>query len=501
MKTLSHIKKIKSLVTTIVLMIVIMACNQHKPESTAIQAVIHKPFVNVDVPVETFSVNPVQGATLCTQNGTKIYIAPESLLDEAGNTLKEPCNISFEQFHDMADILASGIPMSLTAGDVKPSGAFISAGMFKISGKCTNSKAIKIKSEAPIKVELASYQSDTGYSNYRLNEKTGSWEKTEADQRKLNPEWNMLKNKINAFIYKGPFADKQYFIFNTDALVDAYLKEDVSKIYAYYNHRRFPKALHAYGIQIADYPEDYDNNYTTACIRGIDYPSGAVVWKNVNGNAIIDKKNLKIRISGGKKIKTEYYTYFKITEKDVAKLELVDSKKNVIATYSASPVMSIKHLLAFSALDWKKKEKAIWAEIKKDEARLKFIAEFTRSFNISEFGIYNCDRINDASNSKPILAKISWPKAYNASNLMYYINPSKRFIISYSMEHSMALTIENNPEIRLLTVMGNNQILEISAADLQKAYQAKTETVALQFKPSAKIKTLKDLKQFLHIHS
>ncbi|MFZ9454737.1 MAG: hypothetical protein ACO27Q_05865 [Bacteroidia bacterium] len=56
MKTLSHIKKSKSLVTTIVLMIVIMACNQHKPESTAIQAVIHKPFVNVDVPVESFSV-------------------------------------------------------------------------------------------------------------------------------------------------------------------------------------------------------------------------------------------------------------------------------------------------------------------------------------------------------------------------------------------------------------------------------------------------------------
>lgn len=500
MKTLHNImqKQQYSIITSFIILVV-MACNHHKPENTSSKPVIQKPFAHVSVPIESFSVDPVVGATLCTQNGTKIYISAESLIDENGSILKEPCTVSIEQYHDMAEILSSGIPMSLKSGDVNPQGAFVSAGMFKLSGNSLNGKPIKIKKDKTIKVELASFVSDSGYSNYRLDLSNGNWIKTENDQRQVNSEWKRLKDKISAFNSKGPFADKHYFIFNTDALVDAYFKDNNTKIHAYYNHRRFPKALHSYGIQITDYPEDFQKYYTMACIRGVEYPSGAVVWKNSNGKDIIVKKNLKIRISGGKQIKTSYYSYNKITENDIAKLELIDSKNNVIATYSASPVMSIKHMLAYSSEDWKKKEKAIWAEIKKDEERLKFIAEFTRTINVSEFGIYNSDRLNKDSENKPVLANFSWPKNFKGANTIYYINTSKRFIINYSPQNATTIYIENDPQIQLITVSDHNQILEVTTSDLQKAYKANTKSVELQFKPSKQIKTIDELKAFLKL--
>ena len=493
MKKPSFQNKIQLAGIVCLILILAVSCQHFKKETQDTEIVIKKPFSSVTLPTEQFSLHPALGGTLTCQNGSKIIVAPNSLTDESGQPLKDTCMIKFEQYHDMAEILASGIPMSLNYGEQDMNKAFISAGMFKITGQTKQGNPIKILTNKPIRVELASYQNDAEYAQYLLDQKTGNWIKTQEERKQPNTEKLKLLETIDLLKKKAPFEDKNYFVFDTYELIDAYFKDDRSKIYA--NRGQLPKALKGYGIAMHQYNPDYQS---MACIRGIDYPSNAVVWENVSGKKILKNKGLSPRITGGKHIQDKYYNYYKIWEKDIATLELVNKKEKVVAVYKIKPVMSIRHLLAFSANDWKKKETEVWAKIHQQEERVRLMADIVRSVVVADFGIYNCDRINNESERLSVLATLEWPELTVAPEKLFYISKNKRFMIEYKIQETLTLQLENDPSAQLITVLSNNQIGEVSASELSSLYARKNTQAKLVFKKSKTIKNIQDLKEFLN---
>ena len=158
------------------------ACSNKKNEESVaaikeekVKSVIQSPFNNVDVTYNKLTVQTNADVEIATPSGSKIIISSSSLMDTAGNTINEPIELSYREFMNSAEIMASGIPMMFTdpvAGIKKP---FQSAGMFELLAETKSGQKVLINEDKPLKVELASNVNDGGYSNFYLNTTTGEW--------------------------------------------------------------------------------------------------------------------------------------------------------------------------------------------------------------------------------------------------------------------------------------------------------------------------------------
>ena len=93
-------------------------------------AFIKPPFAGVDVPVHSFSFNPTVDNEVYTPTGTRIFIPKNAIVDQNGKPITKQAELVFKEYHDMADIIASGIPMTYDSAGVKY--VLESAGMVEI---------------------------------------------------------------------------------------------------------------------------------------------------------------------------------------------------------------------------------------------------------------------------------------------------------------------------------------------------------------------------------
>ncbi|UKN03498.1 hypothetical protein K6119_08220 [Paracrocinitomix mangrovi] len=129
---------------------------------------IEKPFENLDVPFKKFNYSNRNGSTINLPSGTQIKIPKKAFVDKDGNDVAEGIEIEYREFHDISDIMLSGIKMNTPDGD------FESAGMFEIRAK-KDGEELNLKEGKTIDMEMASYKSGN-YNNYYLNDKTYEWE-------------------------------------------------------------------------------------------------------------------------------------------------------------------------------------------------------------------------------------------------------------------------------------------------------------------------------------
>lgn len=130
---------------------------------------IHPPQKNADIPFQTYVINGDKHAKIIHSSGTEINI-PSGAFSFNGKPVNGDVEIKYREFHDMADCIMAGIPMTYdTAGTQLH---FESAGMieiraFKDGNPLTLSKNMEVK--------MASDYTDTKYNLYRLDEKENNW--------------------------------------------------------------------------------------------------------------------------------------------------------------------------------------------------------------------------------------------------------------------------------------------------------------------------------------
>lgn len=166
------------------------------------------PFAGFEVPTQKLTVNGEEGGLLELENGTKISIPANCFIDENGNPYTGEVELDYREFHSIADVIASGIPMEFSENGEE--GNLATAGMIEIDGKGTDGTTIKIAGDKEITFELASYNDPDNVDFFDLNEETGVWTKTGTPGKKpIESESKYADSLKKLEMVKAPFEPKK----------------------------------------------------------------------------------------------------------------------------------------------------------------------------------------------------------------------------------------------------------------------------------------------------
>ncbi len=148
------------------------------------KAFIAPPSKKLDVPYTTYKVNSTKGGELAHHTNSKIKVPKSAFVNKEGKEIVGDVEILYREFHNQADIIASGIPMQYDSAGTKYT--FESAGMFDVKGY-QNGEEVYLKQGKPITIELASQYPDDKYNQYYLDTVTHNWQVIKHDTPLINP--------------------------------------------------------------------------------------------------------------------------------------------------------------------------------------------------------------------------------------------------------------------------------------------------------------------------
>ncbi len=153
------------------------------PESKLNKAFIAPPISKLNVPYTSYKVKAEQGATIKHKSNSKIIIPKKAFVDKQGQDIVGEVEIKYREFHNQADIIASGIPMTYDSASVQSH--FESAGMIDIKGY-QNGEPVFINPKKQITVEFASEHTEDKYNMYELDTVAKNWTYLNRDNSLVN---------------------------------------------------------------------------------------------------------------------------------------------------------------------------------------------------------------------------------------------------------------------------------------------------------------------------
>ncbi len=157
---------------------VLLACNSNQEIITSsedptpeITSAIN-PIEGLATTPDIFKVNAIQSDTVFLANGGSIVFDDHSFVDRNGDPVSGEVDIEWQEFHSLADIAVSGIPMKYDSSGTDYD--LVSGGMFTINAK-QNGEDLQIAPGKSATVNLVSQQDTPCYNFYALDEETGDW--------------------------------------------------------------------------------------------------------------------------------------------------------------------------------------------------------------------------------------------------------------------------------------------------------------------------------------
>lgn len=442
-----------------------------------------KPFIkypskDLKLPSSIYKINNSKGGQIIHPSKSKINIPKNSFVDKNGKDIIGDVTISYNEFHSIADVILSGIPMLYDSGGVHNN--LESAGMFNIRGY-QNNESVFIKSGNKIEIELASTSSENRFNQYNLDTVTKNWKfiqkdnaitnkhKPAVENKKSETQVNNLiklqnlKNEIETVIPEKIQNNKQTYSKKINELIK--IKEPellaknktgipIFKLEANYNefpelnvfedvvfevgkeNKNYSKELHAItwsGFKISEGPLKGKNYVLTLSYRNrseklIVYP------------VITEDNYEKAKIEYGKKLQNYTKLIEKRKQEEKKLLDEMESKQKV---YMA---------------DLKKKEEEYKNEMTKFIANRDNQNELSTNFNsmsnqfrairifkISSFGIYNSDCAHPLTSNKnlyPIFI-INKKQSFIKPDFVYLINHSEKSV--YELNNQEGFKLNFNP--------------------------------------------------------
>ncbi len=159
---------------------------------------ISPPIKKITIPYSKYIINTKRDNVIShLPSQSKIKIPKQAFVNKQGEEIVGDVEISYREFHNQADIIASGIPMKYdSAGAIS---YLESAGMIDIKGY-QNNEPVFINSKTQITVEFSSSQPSDKYNMYYLDTLAKNWNYLSRDNslkqtsKKAVIEKNGLKN-------------------------------------------------------------------------------------------------------------------------------------------------------------------------------------------------------------------------------------------------------------------------------------------------------------------
>lgn len=140
---------------------------------------VKEPAQSLAIPYSTYKVNNAKGGNITHAGATKIKVPKNSFIDKNGKEVIGDVTIEYKEFHDLGDVIVSGIPMAYDSAGIKYN--LESAGMFDIRGS-QNGEPVFIKPEKTLQVELASANNETKFNQYYLDTLKKNWQYLKRDE-------------------------------------------------------------------------------------------------------------------------------------------------------------------------------------------------------------------------------------------------------------------------------------------------------------------------------
>jgi len=149
------------------------------------KAFIAPPIAKLNIPYTAYKINAEQGGTITHKTHSKIIVPKKAFINKQGQDIVGDVEIRYREFHNQADIIVSGIPMTYDSAGIKTH--LESAGMIDIRGY-QNNEPIFIKPNKTITVEFESEHTADKYNMYVLDTVARNWVYTGRDNSLKRPD-------------------------------------------------------------------------------------------------------------------------------------------------------------------------------------------------------------------------------------------------------------------------------------------------------------------------
>lgn len=140
---------------------------------------INEPSEKLKIKYSAYTINNSSGGTISHTSNSKIKIPKNSFVDKNGKDIIGDVTIEYKEFHDMGDVIASGIPMAYDSAGTAYN--LETAGMFDIRGN-KDGEPVFVKADKNLKVELASETDENRFNQYYLDTVARNWAYIKRDK-------------------------------------------------------------------------------------------------------------------------------------------------------------------------------------------------------------------------------------------------------------------------------------------------------------------------------
>ncbi len=366
--------------------------NQELPEDTKC---IHAPIENVNIDFKTFNINTTKEETINLPSGTIITIPKGSLILNSNETKIE---IKVREFNSKSESFIAGIPMD------EKEGAFESAGMIEIRA-VDNERDVKINPLKPLKVNLNLTKNPENFQFWKLNEDKNKWvthkaiysnenatnkEQSQTNSIEINKN-NLLKSieNTNSEIEKNKSG---LVILKSPERIDFHLPITENQRFDLdFDTKEFPELEKFKGMEFeVSSKKAYDKSFTKKTWNDVSLLKEKETYFAVF-SAKKDKFKIEVRpvLNGQKKEIAEKEFKKMYDSYSETKLQLVQNEKELLIKKKEQQEKYDQLIKSLNAQNQTNINTVLDSEI-----AITSLPKFKADFSVSEFGVYNCDKVN-----------------------------------------------------------------------------------------------------------
>jgi hypothetical protein len=448
------------------------------------KAFVSEPSSKLKIPYSSYKVDGKKGGTIAHNSSSKIKIPQNSFVDKHGKEIVGEVTIHYKEFHDLGDVVVSGVPMAYDSAGIKYN--LESAGMFDIRGY-QNGEPVFIKKDKNIEVTLASQNGDDRFNQYYLDTINRNWQYLKRDdihtvasktathaehtnvlggQPNSTPKLKALKQQIETVIPKK--IDSVQKVYTTQIEKLPVPKEPVKpvkqtagrptfKLDGSYDDFPELSAFNNVIFEVGSENKNYSKELHEITWSDVKITQGPVKGKNYVLNLSYRNRNEKLIVypvlsveefaKAEKQFEKKFETYQGLVEKREAK------EKQLLEEMSAKQAAYL--------IEQKKKQEEYESELAKLRGQYDVIAqnELTSNFNtmstqvkanrlfaVSRFGIYNSDcphPVPDAKSVTPIfITKEKDRPIY--PDYIYLVDHSTKSVFGLNKDNGFAMNYKED---------------------------------------------------------
>jgi hypothetical protein len=497
------------IVLVVIGVVIILDVFEKRNEHALPKLEISEPIKSINIKADTVSIEAEHGDTIINESGTQLIIPNDCFMNEQGDTVKGKVDIAFREFSSSLDLFLCGIPMAYDSAGMRHQ--FESAGMMEIQGY-QNNKPIYIRKTKRIKVNMATTDSNEGINLYRFDKGLKNWVMIGKDSindavaehaaneiindKSILPEVQQTQSLAINYIHRKqdskeaiklkpieptalkPNFEKFTIDFNEDdfpelcdfknvkfQLLDSTIKINNETLDAVWEAVTLEQLKNRY--QVSFYAQDNVLKYQVIpAFEGKDLKKANDLFKEKMASynkALTEKKNLEMQAQ-------QQLLLSIAASNQKAKLanKAFNNKQANLDQTSAQQMSENENGVA--VLD----ENKVNASIASFNKRAELITKVTRSFEISGFGIYNCDRFLSQKDYQSYSFEVDIPKQIVGNGVnTYLVYKSVKTVVSLycRRENEMIVLIKNPLDCKLMIVVDDNTIAVCSGTTIKKAIE------------------------------